>query len=50
MLHPYFVQNKYVHHTKNSRPPEDKQRPGGGGAQFENLWYIRFPYTCNLVT
>jgi hypothetical protein len=43
MLRPYFVQNKYVPHTKSSRPPEDQQRPpGGGGPQFENIWFILY--------
>jgi hypothetical protein len=37
------VQNKYVPHTNNSRPPppRDQQPPCGGTPQFENLWCMR---------
>jgi hypothetical protein len=38
ILHPYFIQNKYVPHTNNlPPPPEDEQRPPLGGSAPHSL-------------
>jgi hypothetical protein len=39
VLHPYFVQNKYVPHTNNSPLQRTDNAPGGRTPQFENLCY-----------
>jgi len=48
-LRPYFVQNKYVLHTNNTRPsPEDQQRPPEGAPHILGTSALYSP--LNIVT
>jgi hypothetical protein len=39
MLRSYFIQNKYIPHTNNSRDPSGSTAPSGDAPQFGNLCY-----------
>jgi hypothetical protein len=40
MLRPYSIQNKYIPHTYNLRPPYEQRPLRGRAPQVENLWDI----------